>query len=157
MNSARFTVRCSAAVASRRGKNADFSLVFSASKIHTTQGGIANSGREQRCGSCSTEKSLSKTENVQSATMNLPTVATSCRTTSSRKEWEEPGETTIRRTFKQPIGGAIQKRAQTDEAIDDRSVCTFLQSPRQTSCKPSTSVQIVCCGVSIKVDEWGGS
>lgn len=48
-------------------------------------------------------------------------MATSYLTTSTRKGWEGPGETTIRRTFKQPIGGAIQKKAQTDQAIDDSS------------------------------------
>ena len=34
------------------------------------------------------------------ATMNLTTVATSYRTTDTRKEWEEPGEMTIRKTSK---------------------------------------------------------
>jgi len=37
---------------SRCGKNADFSLVFSASKIRTTPGDSANYGRLPRCGSC---------------------------------------------------------------------------------------------------------
>ena len=41
--------RCSAAAASRRGKNADFSLEFSVSKIHTTPGAIANFVRQQKC------------------------------------------------------------------------------------------------------------
>ena len=38
--------------------------------------------------------------------------ARSCPTTSSPKGWEGPGETTIRRTSKQSIGGAISKRGQ---------------------------------------------
>src|SRR5208337_3425015 len=50
MNTARYIDRCSAAVASRLGKNADFSLVFSASKIRTTLGDIGNFGHRRRCG-----------------------------------------------------------------------------------------------------------
>ena len=45
------TDHSSAAVASRRGKNADFSLVFSASKIRTTRGDIGRYGRQPRCDS----------------------------------------------------------------------------------------------------------
>jgi hypothetical protein len=118
MNTAQSIDLCSAAVGNKRGKNADFSLVFSASTIRTTLGAIANFGREPRCESYSTEKSSSRPGSAPFATMNLPTAATSYRTTDTRKEWEEPGETTIQRTFKQPIGGATQKRDQGDRAID---------------------------------------
>jgi hypothetical protein len=52
MNIAQSIDHSSAAVASRRGKNADFSLAFSASMIHTTPGVIANFVHGLRCGSC---------------------------------------------------------------------------------------------------------
>jgi hypothetical protein len=51
MNIARSIVLCSAAVAIKRGKNADFSSVFSASKTLTIAEDIAYSARHQRCGS----------------------------------------------------------------------------------------------------------
>jgi hypothetical protein len=41
MNTAQSTARSFAAVVSRRGKNADFSLVFSESKIRTQPEGIS--------------------------------------------------------------------------------------------------------------------
>ena len=52
---------------------------------------------------------------------NLPTAATSYRTTDTRKEWEEPGETTIRTTSKPCIGGATPKRDRAGLTTDDRS------------------------------------
>jgi len=52
MNSAQSTDHASAAVASKPEKNADFSLVFSALKIHITRGGIANFVHGLRCGNC---------------------------------------------------------------------------------------------------------
>ena len=52
MNIVQFTDRSSAAVASKPGKNEDFSLVFSVSKIRITTGDIANSVRQERCGNC---------------------------------------------------------------------------------------------------------
>src|SRR5271166_5626559 len=54
--------------------------------------------------------------------MNLPTAAKSYRTTDTRKEWEEPGEMTIRKTSKPCIGGATPKRVRAELATDDRSV-----------------------------------
>jgi hypothetical protein len=33
-----------------------------------------------------------------------------CQTTDTRKEWEDPGEMTIRKTSKPRIGGATLKR-----------------------------------------------
>src|SRR5271157_4056649 len=50
MNTAQSTAPYSVAAGSKRGKNADFSLVFSASKIRTTPGDIGRYGRQPRCG-----------------------------------------------------------------------------------------------------------
>src|ERR1035437_10303371 len=110
MNSAQSTDRSSAAVASTLEKNVGISLVFSASKIRTAPEGIANSGHQPRCGNFLTERSRSRTGNARSAIKNSLNTATSYLTTGIRKAWEELGGTTIRRTFKQPIGGAIQKK-----------------------------------------------
>ena len=66
-------------------------------------------------------KSSSKTENAQSVTRNLPTAATSYRTTGTRKEWVELGETIILKISKQSIGGATLKRDQVGLMTHDLS------------------------------------
>src|SRR5271157_3304507 len=110
MNIVRSTARCSAAVGSKRVKNADFGLAFSASKIRTTQGDIANSVRQRRCGNCSTERSWSRTGNVQSATSRLPITARSSPTISNPKAWEEVVEMTTLKTSRQRTADAIHKK-----------------------------------------------
>src|SRR5664279_5779169 len=107
MSSAQSTDHSSAAVASRRGKNADVSLAFSASKIRTIPGDIGNVGHQQRCGSCSTERLGSKKGSVHSAAQASRITTRLCRTTSSPKGWEGLGETTTRITSKRFIGDAI--------------------------------------------------
>ncbi len=114
MNTARYIDRCSAAVVSRRGKDADFSLVFSVSRIHTTRGAIASFGRLPRCGSCSTERSSSKKGSAQFARVASQITTKLCPTTSSPRGWEARGETTTPTMFRQFIGGAIYKKGRKD-------------------------------------------
>ena len=83
-------------------------------KIRITREDIENSGHGQRCGSCSTERLLNKTENAPSATKNSPTTTTLCQITRIPKEWEEHGETTIQTIFKQHTGGAMEKKDQPE-------------------------------------------
>lgn len=114
MNIAQSIDRFSAADASRRGWNADFTLVFDVSMIHTTPGGIGNSAHRQRCGSCCTKKSLSRKRSAQSARQLSRITARLCPTTSSPKGWEGLGETTTPKMFRLLIGGAISKRDRDD-------------------------------------------
>ena len=52
--------------------------------------------------------------------------------TDTRKEWEEPGEMTIRRTSKPCIGGATLKRDRADSATDERqSAAAAVERNRQ--------------------------
>jgi hypothetical protein len=148
MNTAQSIDLCSAAVGNKRGRNEDSSLVFSASTIRTTLGAIANFGREPRCESYSTEKSSSRPGSVPFATMNLPTAATSYRTTDTRKEWEEPGEMTIRRTSKPCIGGATPKRDRADLGVDNRAV-DLLKTEKDAGSELG-NVRIVCGRMEIQ-------
>src|SRR5450755_2608510 len=95
MNSVPFTDQFPAVAANRSGKHARCGWVFSELKIRITREDIENSGHEQRCGNCSTERLLSRAENAPSAMKSSPTTTTSCQITGIPKEWEGRGETTI--------------------------------------------------------------
>jgi len=114
MNSVRSTDHASAAAGSRLGRNAESSLPFSASKIRTTPGVIANSARRQRCANCWNGKSTSKMGNAESVNNRLPTAGMLSPTTGSPKAWERPGEMTTRTIFRRHIGGATSRRGQKD-------------------------------------------
>ena len=135
MNIVRSIDRCSAVVGSRHGKSEGFSLVFSASMIHTIPGDTANSDHRQKCGSCSTEKSSSNAGNVQSAAKPSRITTRLCPTTSSPKVWEGLGEMTIPTISKQFIGGAISRRDRED--YESGEVCEGANE--QTSIQPINS------------------
>jgi hypothetical protein len=69
----------------------------------------------------------SKAGNVQSATRNSRITVTSSRTTESRREWEEPGETITRATSGLRIGGAIREKDQS-ERVTESGLCVLAGS-----------------------------
>src|SRR5271166_1821720 len=58
-------------------------------------------------------------------------------TTDTRKEWEEPGEMTIRRTSRPCIGGATPKKDRADRATDDPLVTPSRCRMKSPACSPN--------------------
>lgn len=103
--------------------------VSGALKIRTTPGDIENSGRQQRCGSCSTVRLWNRAGNAPFAMNYSPTTTTSYQTTLIPRVWEEHGETTILTTSKQLIGGATRKKGRQELTNDGRSGFSAYRMP----------------------------
>jgi len=107
----RFTTLSSAAAEKRsRERNGRARWASGALKIRIIPGDTGNSALTVRCGSSSTRRSLHRMASAHSARKGSPTMVTLCPTMSIPEEWEEPGETIIRRTFRQFTGGATGRR-----------------------------------------------